>query len=640
MYGILGASYTAVYASCLFHLTQCTLHASGVMHSRALRGVLLAPLPRLEALPIGSVLQRFEVDVDHLDSWIRPNVLYVLNALSALLGTCVILALASPLVLAWLAVLCCGYYGVLVVYRRGVMALRALDASASSELTGLWREVCSSGGASVLRACGPRAPAAAARRLLRAQVTPMRTALAVAAGAEVAADALYCLGASILFAGAASALVLTAGGAMHPGDAGLLLSTTYAFPSALKDLVINLGWLEMSAVSCARLAEYAELEGEDAVQARVLPRGGGRGAGLGVGVGVGGAAAAAAAAAAVARGDSVREALPVALEIVDLWVAKGGASRDPPPVAASSSSGSSGSSSGSGSSIDATGSPAEEALVPLLQGSNEADGAAPPPPPGWVFQGLCLSIPAGAKVAVVGPSGSGKSTLFKVLLRLWAHGRGAVVLGGADLTALPRAAQVRARVAALPQGGLALSGSVLENLLGEGAAAAASDDHQRILERCKGISPLLHARIVASGGLLGRVDVAAGQQQQQQGGGRRKKAAAASAAAAATPWSAGERVLLSLARLVLRQERGGVQPPAELLLLDELSSEVDAALVAQLHSVLLARRETLLAIEHREASVRSTEGFTHVLVVGERGGPSGARLLGMAEARRELYGEQ
>jgi hypothetical protein len=113
---------------------------------------------------------------------------------------------------------------------------------------------------------------------------------AVAAGAEVAADALYCLGASILFAGAASALVLTAGGAMHPGDAGLLLSTTYAFPSALKDLVINLGWLEMSAVSCARLAEYAELEGEDAVQARVLPRGGAARGGGAAGGGAGTAA--------------------------------------------------------------------------------------------------------------------------------------------------------------------------------------------------------------------------------------------------------------------------------------------------------------------------------------------------------------
>ena len=98
-------------------------------------------------------------------------------------------------------------------------------------------------------------------------------------------------------------------------------------------------------------------------------------------------------------------------------------------------------------------------------------------------------------------------------------------------------------------------------------------------------------------------------------------------------------MLLSLARLLLRQE-GGAQPPAALLLLDELSSEVDAALVAQLHAVLLARPETLRAIEHREASVRDTPGFTHVLLVGQRGGPSGARLLGIREAQELLYGDR
>jgi hypothetical protein len=62
--------------------------------------------------------------------------------------------------------------------------------------------------------------------------------------------------------------------------------------------------------------------------------------------------------------------------------------------------------------------------------------------------------------------------------------------------------------------------------------------------------------------------------------------------------------------------------------------------VAQLHAVLLARPETLLAIEHREASVRDTPGFTHVLLVGQRGGPSGARLLGIREAQELLYGDR
>ena len=583
VYGVLGGLSTALYAASLFLLTQCTLHASGVMHSRALRGVMGAPLHTQESLRIGAVLQRFETDVDHLDKWIRPNVKYVLDAVFTLLGTSALLAVTSPGVLLGLALLCLGYYGALIVYKKAVMALRALDASASSALTGLWREVCSDSGASVLRVSGPAACAAAVRRLLQAQATPMRTALAVSAGAEVAATALFCLGASILLAGAATAVVQSARGAMSAADAGLLLSCTYAFPSALKDLVINLAWLEMSAVSCARLAEYAMLEGEDAAQARALPREG---------------------------GGAPPSPPPQGLALDNLWVAKGGAVVRREAIA-----------------IAALQPPLPRNAVrePLLaEAEAEAEAGERT---AWVFQGLSLAIPPGAKVAVVGPSGSGKSTLFKVLLRLWVHDRGGVRLGGEDLASLPSAAQVRARVAALPQGGLLFSGSVLENLLGgeAGEVAASAPMRDSLLQQCQGVSPQLHARIVAAGGLAGSVGV-----QQQRAS---KKALQPQASLA--PWSAGERVLLSLARLVLRQQRS--QRPAALLLLDELSSEVDEALVAQLHSVLLQRPETVLAIEHREATVRLA-AFTHVLLVGEPGVRAGARLLEIEEARRELYG--
>ena len=48
-----------------------------------------------------------------------------------------------------------------------------------------------------------------------------------------------------------------------------------------------------------------------------------------------------------------------------------------------------------------------------------------------------LSIPAGARVAVIGPSGSGKSTLLSLIAGFLAPDRGRVRLDGADITALP-----------------------------------------------------------------------------------------------------------------------------------------------------------------------------------------------------------
>jgi len=53
-----------------------------------------------------------------------------------------------------------------------------------------------------------------------------------------------------------------------------------------------------------------------------------------------------------------------------------------------------------------------------------------------VFDGLCLSVPAGRHVAVVGESGSGKSTLAALLLRFVCAESGQTLLAGCDLRRL------------------------------------------------------------------------------------------------------------------------------------------------------------------------------------------------------------
>ena len=74
-----------------------------------------------------------------------------------------------------------------------------------------------------------------------------------------------------------------------------------------------------------------------------------------------------------------------------------------------------------------------------------------------------LRVTAGEKVALVGPSGAGKTTVFQLLLRFYDPQRGSVAIDGVDLkTADP--AQVRARLALVPQEPVIFAASVQDNV--------------------------------------------------------------------------------------------------------------------------------------------------------------------------------
>ena len=81
-----------------------------------------------------------------------------------------------------------------------------------------------------------------------------------------------------------------------------------------------------------------------------------------------------------------------------------------------------------------------------------------------VFDGLCLEVPQGARVALLGASGSGKSTLAALLLRVVAPQSGRVTIGGLDIARLDQDA-VRARIAWLAQDSHLFDDSIRNNLL-------------------------------------------------------------------------------------------------------------------------------------------------------------------------------
>jgi ATP-binding cassette subfamily B protein len=189
----------------------------------------------------------------------------------------------------------------------------------------------------------------------------------------------------------------------------------------------------------------------------------------------------------------------------------------------------------------------------------------------------------GETVAFVGPSGAGKSTIFKLLLRFYDPGEGAVKLGGTDLRSLdPKS--LRSRLALVSQDPVIFSGTIAENI-GYGRAGAseaeieqaahAANAHDFIARLPKGYQSLLGERGVTLSG--------------------------------------GERQRIALARAFLRD--------APILLLDEPTSSLDSIAEREIEEALgrLASGRTCLIIAHRLATVRRAD---RILVL------EGGRLAG------------
>lgn len=88
-----------------------------------------------------------------------------------------------------------------------------------------------------------------------------------------------------------------------------------------------------------------------------------------------------------------------------------------------------------------------------------------------LLRGLDLTVPDGARVAIVAESGAGKSSLLAALLKL-APSTGSARIGSVDLPALS-GAQARRTIAALPQGAHLFGATLRDNLL---LAAPDADD--------------------------------------------------------------------------------------------------------------------------------------------------------------------
>ena len=133
-----------------------------------------------------------------------------------------------------------------------------------------------------------------------------------------------------------------------------------------------------------------------------------------------------------------------------------------------------------------------------------------------ILKGVSAIMPVGTVTVVLGASGCGKSTLARVLLGIWPHSAGEVLLDGQPILNWDRM-ELGPHIGYLPQDIELFDGSIAENIARAGqvvsekviAAADASGLHQMILRFPKGYdTPMGEAGSLLSGGQRQRIGLA------------------------------------------------------------------------------------------------------------------------------------
>jgi ABC-type multidrug transport system fused ATPase/permease subunit len=203
-----------------------------------------------------------------------------------------------------------------------------------------------------------------------------------------------------------------------------------------------------------------------------------------------------------------------------------------------------------------------------------------------VLDRFSLHVRPGQVVALTGPSGAGKTTAARLALRLWDPDQGSVRIDGTDLRELPDA-ELRARVAVVPQASPLLRGTIRTNItLGD------PDATEAMIDRAASAAGLLDP---ASGLPLG-LETPVGEHGTGLSGGQRARVAIA-------------RALLRDPRvLVLDEPTASLDPDADTAVMDFLARATDRA------TLLIAHRPDTVAAAHARVELEATPG---------RGAPGG-----------------
>jgi branched-chain amino acid transport system ATP-binding protein len=218
------------------------------------------------------------------------------------------------------------------------------------------------------------------------------------------------------------------------------------------------------------------------------------------------------------------------------------------------------------------------------------------------LDGVSLSVPQGAIVALLGANGSGKTTAIRAITGLAAPQAGRILFDGRPITGLPPHEVVRRGVAVVPEGRrIFINLSVHENLLLGGYVRRDQESLARDLDEIYDTFPRLAERRGQMAGTL----------------------------------SGGEQQMLALGRALMSRPR--------LLLLDEPSLGLAPLLVKEVFKIvsrLNQRGVTILLVEQNAAAALQIAGYGYVLETGRvvlEG--SGAELLAHPQLKDAYLGD-
>ena len=188
-----------------------------------------------------------------------------------------------------------------------------------------------------------------------------------------------------------------------------------------------------------------------------------------------------------------------------------------------------------------------------------------------ILHGVSFTVPAGAKLAVVGHSGAGKSTLSRILYRFYDIQKGSVTIDGQDIRAVTQDSLRRA-IGIVPQDTVLFNDSIRYNI----AYGRPDATEAEIIAAARGAA--IHDFIL---GLPDGYDTQVGER--------------------GLKLSGGEKQRVAIARTILKN------PP--ILILDEATSALDSATEASIQEALggVSAGRTTIVIAHRLSTITDAD---------------------------------